>query len=415
MPEKMKIIVKKKKTIEEESSAAAAAAQTIASIDDLLIEILLRLPMKSLRRFKSVSKHWLSLITDPQFALLRNPNPNPALGILIPSTTFYVNPQFDYIPFDVHNPTPPPFKKLKFTKDPSSSIRIVQSCNGLLLCANFRVPESKRAFYVYNPTIKQLTKLPKPRRSTGSNIVIHGVALAFDPAKSPHYKVVCVRDSEIEPRRYQIEIYSSNLGPWRASGGPFMADVDFETAPVYWNGAVHWVNRLGNMMFYVDEERLGVIPMPPIPEDSMSGRSVICFGESCDHLHLIETYGPRSQFNVYEMKRDFSEWFIKYRVDLAAVGAVFPEMASFTGEIDLYSFSIFSLIRGGKEDEDEDEDDDDGFLVLQIPGKAIRYNLGRKTFEKLCDFEGADEEEEHHLRYTEYDFGYQHIESLCCV
>nr|GEX67240.1 hypothetical protein [Tanacetum cinerariifolium] len=39
--------------------------------DDMLIEILLRLPLLSLRLFKSVSKHWLSLITSPDFTLRR--------------------------------------------------------------------------------------------------------------------------------------------------------------------------------------------------------------------------------------------------------------------------------------------------------------------------------------------------------
>ena len=38
--------------------------------EEVMLEILLRLPVKSLLRFKSVCKHWLSLISDPNFAKL---------------------------------------------------------------------------------------------------------------------------------------------------------------------------------------------------------------------------------------------------------------------------------------------------------------------------------------------------------
>nr|GEV75282.1 hypothetical protein [Tanacetum cinerariifolium] len=51
----------------------------------MLSEILLRLPELSLHLFKSVSKHWLSLITSPNFTLSRKkiPKINPPAGLLI--------------------------------------------------------------------------------------------------------------------------------------------------------------------------------------------------------------------------------------------------------------------------------------------------------------------------------------------
>lgn len=42
--------------------------KTVFLPQELIIQILLRLPVKSLLRFKCVSKSWLSLITDPHFA-----------------------------------------------------------------------------------------------------------------------------------------------------------------------------------------------------------------------------------------------------------------------------------------------------------------------------------------------------------
>ncbi|KAJ8540179.1 hypothetical protein K7X08_026568 [Anisodus acutangulus] len=382
------------------------SAQIVASIDDLLIEILLCLPIRSLLCFKTVSKRWLSLITNPQFSVLRHPYPNPAIGLFLPSTSVSSKPEFDYVHFDSQNPTKPPFKELKFTKDPSG-ISILQSCNGLLLCSSSQWRQAKRNYYVYNPTTKQYTALPKSVLGT-ENSKIHAISLAFDPAKSPHYKVVCVRDSVSSPQHYQIEIYSSETGPWRFSGGPFIADVNFYNG-IYWNGSIHWISTSGNLTslcYNLDLETLGVMPMPPLPDDQET--TITYFGESCDHLHLIKISYPRVRFDVYEMKRDYSEWFVKYKVDLEHLATPFPSMINSyldPDELHYYDFTMSSLVRGRREE--------DAFLVLAISSdcKSLRYNLLSKTYEKLHDDESADEQV--------YFFGaagaFEYIESLCCV
>nr|GFC05965.1 hypothetical protein [Tanacetum cinerariifolium] len=52
------------------------SAYALLTNDDLLIEILLRLPVISIIIFKLVSKRWLSLITSPDFVMRRNQIPN---------------------------------------------------------------------------------------------------------------------------------------------------------------------------------------------------------------------------------------------------------------------------------------------------------------------------------------------------
>ncbi|KAH0727717.1 F-box protein At5g07610-like [Solanum tuberosum] len=368
-----------------------SSARIVDSIDDLLIEILLRVPIRSLLCFKTVSKRWLSIITNPQFSILCHLNPNPAIGLLLPSAySLPINPQFDYVHFDKKNPLKPPFKNLKFIKN-SSGISVLQSCNGLILCSNSPSRLAKANYYVCNPTTKHYTTLPKSVLET-ENSKIHGISLAFDPLKSPHYKVVCVRDSVSSPQHYQIEIYSSQTGPWRLSGDdPFIADVNFSKG-VYWNGSIHWISTIGNLTslcYNLDFESLGVMPMPSLPDDQST--TITYFGESCDHLHLIKFSFSTVRFDVYEMKRDYSEWFVKYKVDL-----------EHPHELNYYNFTVLSLVRGRREE--------DAFLVLAIPGdcKAMRYNIIEKTFEKLCDYEGADEQ-------VYFLNAFEYIESLCCV
>ncbi|KAK7340703.1 hypothetical protein VNO77_21413 [Canavalia gladiata] len=56
--------------------------------EELIVEILLRLPVRSLLRFKCVCKSWLSLISDPQFAISHfDLNAAPSYRLLLRSTT----------------------------------------------------------------------------------------------------------------------------------------------------------------------------------------------------------------------------------------------------------------------------------------------------------------------------------------
>ncbi|THG15539.1 hypothetical protein TEA_024733 [Camellia sinensis var. sinensis] len=124
------------------SSDHSPASELIAGNVGLLSEILFRLPPKSLIRFKSVSKDWWS----------------------------------------------------------NTNTTILHSCNGLLLCLN-----GTTRFIVCNPTTKKHKILPYPVGISSSCFVkqfsviltesgpIHNnfdAYLAFDPSKSPHYKVV---------------------------------------------------------------------------------------------------------------------------------------------------------------------------------------------------------------------------------
>lgn len=151
------------------------------------------------------------------------------------------------------------------------------------------------------------------------------------------------------------------------------------------------------------------------------------FGVSNNHFHLVEIYDPRTTiFNVYEMERDYSGWFVKCRVDLDALMNAFP--VSISGYLDpsnlhYYQFVILGLVRG--------EEDEDSFLVLHIPGNAIRYRFRDKTFRKLCDFppgstniecDGSESSidiecvgNESSLKFNGWFEAFEFVESLSCV
>ncbi|GJY47215.1 hypothetical protein Tco_0436278 [Tanacetum coccineum] len=90
-------------------------------------------------------------------------------------------------------------------------VRILQSCNGLLLCSGSAWPIF---YYVYNPSTNLFKILSQPNYYLcgDSCFFSSGVfRLTFDPRKSSHYKVV---QAGGEAGETWIQIYSSKIGNW---------------------------------------------------------------------------------------------------------------------------------------------------------------------------------------------------------
>lgn len=85
------------------------------------------------------------------------------------------------------------------------------------------------------------------------------------------------------------------------------------------------------------------------------------------HLHLISIGQPSfTQFDVVELERDYSGWFVKYKVDL--------ENSAYCG------FAILFLAR-----EENEAAEDDSCMFLPISGKLISYNIRDGTFKTVMD------------------------------
>ncbi|GKC66884.1 SGNH hydrolase-type esterase domain-containing protein, partial [Tanacetum coccineum] len=151
---------------------------TVMSSEDLLIKILLRLPVISLLLFKVISKHWLSVITSPNFTsrLSRIPSMAPACGLFLWRRKSKVSMEFEYdfLSLDSRIPSKRSITTFPFGFETGCKV-ILGSCYGLLL---FRSGYYPGKLYVYNPTINLFKMLP--RHSTD---ISYGVIMAFDPTK----------------------------------------------------------------------------------------------------------------------------------------------------------------------------------------------------------------------------------------
>ncbi|XP_054777703.1 F-box protein At5g07610-like [Prosopis cineraria] len=387
------------------------SAEVIGENDDLLTEILIRVPAKPLIRFKCVSKRWLSLISHPAFCrrhAVRHPS-SKVSGIFLRRTPGDSQSDFRFVSLTSNYPVSP-LTSLHFSPDPNG-VRILQSCNGLLLCSSLGKFGTPRRYSVYNPTTKQFSVLPQSYPLAQQSIAIFGVNLAFDPTRSPHYTVICVSATVESCYFYQIMIYSSEseTGNWRLSGSPFNAPYDMAFGDgVYWNGAIHWTSPKGSSLYFdITQECLG--RMPNLPHLGGSYYLVA----ACGRLNLIQICGPRSsQIQVSQMERDYSKWSLKYQVDLAELKPAFPDMIRFPdGHLPCclrssssHNFIVLSLI--------PDENEEHPSLLLHIPGKLIIYRFKDETFMTICDLMLSPTN--HSLQFGWRD-AYQFIETLACV
>lgn len=362
-------------------------AQVIASDDILLSELLLGLPVKSLLKFKCVCKRWLSLISDPRFSRRKYLKSNAISALYVDCYSWDSERYYEVVPLDASH-TRASFKFLKFPGHPHG-IEILQSCKGLLCCRSIWEEDK---YFVYNPSTKQFTLLPPvPASPSAGASRVFGVNLAFDPSESHLYNVVCVQGSR-SINGCQVLIYSSETRRWRLSGAQFTASLSMDYQDgVYWNGSIHWFGwKDASPYFDMNKELVGEIPMPPL-HPGMRERMITWFGESGGHLHLVDFFlNTRRQFNVYEMERDRSGWFVKFQVNPRVLAESYPYIDP---------FRVLYVVRG--------EIEADSFLVLHQYGKVIRYNFITQTYCEICD---TDSRELHGRPCA-----FQYIESLCLV
>ncbi|XP_076941733.1 F-box protein At5g07610-like [Bidens hawaiensis] len=285
----------------------------IGSNDDLLTEILIRLPVTSILRFKSVSKHWRLLLTHTHFTHQYD-NLSKSLGLFAGDI---------YAPFDSEDRSAPSFCGF-----------IEESCNGLLLCRNgllrltlktevlhpfvvssrnlvmdyfFAVVEMiiYYTYYVYNPTTKIIATIPSVPEDQDTLMFM---GLAFHQTDFLHYKVVRV---SWLPYAFQVHVYSSDTGKWKLSVERFSISSGCVIRKgVYLNGVVHWALTHGKLLCYnIELEKMQMLKYPV-------DNKIRYFGESRGHLHLVVAPFYKLHLTVYEMLRDHSGWGVKYRIQL---------------------------------------------------------------------------------------------------
>ncbi|KAF2293513.1 hypothetical protein GH714_002368 [Hevea brasiliensis] len=223
---------------------------------ELLAEVLSRLPVKSLLKCRCVSKTWYSLIADPSFIaqhLKKTAARNSGLLFFSYSTRELVWPFKENVRYllypDESFPANPveeldcPFKGIK------RFVNIVGSCNGVFCLSDDVYGKYAEKAFLWNPSVRKIVNIPCPNFTfTSYGPYIPSLGFGFD-STTDDYKLVRIVYSHFifDEIRPFVEIYSLRSRGWRKVKKDLKYFITARSTSAFLNGACHWVaTKRGN-------------------------------------------------------------------------------------------------------------------------------------------------------------------------
>ncbi|KAG5009984.1 hypothetical protein JHK87_018499 [Glycine soja] len=217
---------------------------------ELIEEILLRLPVRSILRFKCVCKSWFSLISEPQFAVSHyDLAATPTHRLLLRSDYYFYAQSIDTdTPLNMHPTTvnlllPPPSPP----RDPGPSNfnhyydsrfqpEILGSCRGFLLLYYI----TRREIILWNPSIGLHKRITDVAYRNLTNEFLFG--FGYDPS-TDDYLLILVSTFFITPPEVGLHVFSFKTCSWKE----YYPSLSYDDcgnkcrAGSLLNGALHWL------------------------------------------------------------------------------------------------------------------------------------------------------------------------------
>ncbi|XP_076951691.1 F-box/kelch-repeat protein At3g06240-like [Bidens hawaiensis] len=209
---------------------------------DILIDILSRLPAKSLGQFKSVSKYWLSLISSEEFIkfhhhqALFDTNTNHSRVFVISTHSLhsinYESPSC-YEGIDDDNA-----RSIISLTDPFEKESVIEkklgSCVGLIFSVCY-----DDCILLWNPTTEKTRVIPDPLTPFSDATRFFGLGYDFS---IDDYKMVSASRS-MSSNIISCQVFNLKTGSWRMVQTSHVSVKDPSMIGSFSNGAIHWIVR----------------------------------------------------------------------------------------------------------------------------------------------------------------------------
>ncbi|CAJ1975707.1 unnamed protein product [Sphenostylis stenocarpa] len=355
--------------------ASTKSNSTINNLsDDSLTEIFCKLPCKTLFSCKSVSKHWLTLISHPNFhsqylthqhtlfqkIQSQGEDPDQPSFILKPYNALVIAPNLPSLqfgPLQNHlslTSLGPDFEPANIVPQLRSVLKFVFACsNGLLVYGNPR-PRHKCVYHVRNPLTKDSLELPRALTLCDHagvlvgfmcdpyyHLVNENAKVSIVPTSQRRFRVVRIPAFSDTRFAFDVEVFSSETGKWKrflvSCPKGFACGFFLTSSSVEHEGKLYFMGGGRVLVYdpYDDEREAPVIELPCGFGEAYRG----CLGVSCGRLQLSEfPISPSSGFEAHSGrvwmlqhcgKGEETRWELLHEFRLPEIiGPVFQELKS---------------------------------------------------------------------------------------
>ncbi|KAI3741374.1 hypothetical protein L1987_59046 [Smallanthus sonchifolius] len=214
--------------------------------DSLLLEILSRLPLKPIFRFKCVCKHWLTLISPPSFSrfYLTAKAGSSSLAFRIVYKYIYES-EFEGLldRFSPESYSSSDSVLFMFREQKSIMFKVLGTSNGLISCCSL----GPMNYYVCDPVTRLWVTIPSRTGKCKKKILkFYGegfVSRVNADNVVTSYTVVRVEKLESRLNYLSLETFSSETGKWVYHNLPCPNSIGLMkrgAGPITFNGILHW-------------------------------------------------------------------------------------------------------------------------------------------------------------------------------
>ncbi|XP_059592534.1 F-box protein At5g49610 isoform X2 [Vitis vinifera] len=302
--------------------------------DDICMDVLSRLPTKTLLGLKCVCKRWRRIISDRSFIQDLLQRPEPLAGFFFQERYQWCDEDISTISYIPATMEGTQVQQTIFSFLPEDVV-ILGSCNGLVCCRSV-FPSPDPSIFVCNPSNKQWIRL-----------------LETTP------------DKESRAWKKSKEICQCNHNLFKNKG-------------IFVGGILHWLTDGDQVLSFNIENELSWLISAPFPTIHLTAIPEMCIGESRGRLHYIMISEDGLQVWALEDYYD-SNWSLVHSTTLEVMEEENSQLLYNTRDRVAQRISIDSIPWM------DPLAFKDGLLLMRVSTKIILYCIGTRKMEELCN------------------------------